>query len=103
MEPTRDARRPAFVAGDIDAVTRWYAAVTRVSVDDLARIPAQRLARLLLERAAEDPTLLGRLYETVDAGPASPAPAARMIVGDGPAMRRIASLLSRFGRPMSRC
>ena len=38
----------------------------RVSVDDLARVPAQRLARLLLERAAEDPTLLSRLYETVD-------------------------------------
>ncbi len=74
------------------------AAVTRVSVDDLARLPAQRLARLLLERAAEDPTLLGRLYETVEARPAPPVPAAPAIVGDGPAMRRIASLLARFGR-----
>ncbi len=40
--------------------------VARVSFDDLARVPAQRLARLLLDRAAEDPNLLARLYETVD-------------------------------------
>jgi transcriptional regulator with PAS, ATPase and Fis domain len=55
-------------------------AVTRVSFDDLARVPAHRLARLLLDRAAEDPTLLSRLYETVD--PArqathTPSPAGR--------------------------
>jgi transcriptional regulator with PAS, ATPase and Fis domain len=73
-------------------------AVTRVSVDDLARVPAERLARLLLERAAEDPTLLSRLYETVDARAASARPAAQAIVGDSSAMRRIASLLARFGR-----
>src|SRR3984885_6208362 len=38
----------------------------RVSVADLARLPVQRLARLLLERAAEDPTLLSRIYETLE-------------------------------------
>jgi transcriptional regulator with PAS, ATPase and Fis domain len=53
------------------------AAVTRVSVDDLARVPAQRLARLLLERAAEDPTLLSRLYETVDRGACGCKPGAQ--------------------------
>nr|WP_294509172.1 sigma-54 dependent transcriptional regulator [uncultured Rhodopila sp.] len=74
------------------------AAVTRVSFDDLARVPAQRLARLLLERAAEDPTLLGRLYETVDRrGGPSELPA-HAIIGDSPAMRRISALLGRFGQ-----
>ncbi len=80
---------------------------SRVSFDDLARMPAQRLARLLLERAAEDPTLLNRLYETVDPagdprsgsfgsrsdGARAEAPA---IVGDSPAMRQVAALVRRF-------
>jgi transcriptional regulator with PAS, ATPase and Fis domain len=77
------------------------AAVARVGFDDLARVPAQHLARLLLERAAEDPTLLSRLYETVDQGkvaqrgepPASQPPA---IVGDSPAMCQVTSLVRRF-------
>jgi transcriptional regulator with PAS, ATPase and Fis domain len=74
------------------------AAATRVSFDDLARVPAQRLARLLLDRAAEDPTLLNRLYETMDGGsPARRAPAP-MIVGDSLAMRQVAALLGRFGQ-----
>jgi transcriptional regulator with PAS, ATPase and Fis domain len=91
--------------------------MTRVSFDDLARVPAQRLARLLLDRAAEDPTLLGRLYETVDPqndaarkegtardgvgknatskdGPRSQRPVS--IVGESPAMRRVATLVRRF-------
>ena len=85
----------------------------RVSVDDLARVPAQRLARLLLERAAEDPTLLSRLYETVDprqrkAGqlearhPATQREALKprrpAIVGDSLAMRQVATLVRRFER-----
>jgi transcriptional regulator with PAS, ATPase and Fis domain len=74
------------------------ASVMRVSVDDLARIPAQRLARLLLERAAEDPTLLSRLYETVDKDTAAPASGPHAIVGDSPAMRQVATLLGRFGQ-----
>jgi transcriptional regulator with PAS, ATPase and Fis domain len=74
------------------------ASVTRVSVDELARVPAQHLARLLLERAAEDPTLLGRLYETVDRGTPCAKSSASAIVGDSPAMRQVASLLSRFGQ-----
>ncbi|MDR3534251.1 MAG: sigma 54-interacting transcriptional regulator [Rhodopila sp.] len=70
--------------------------MTRVSFDDLSRVPAQRLARLLLERAAEDPTLLGRLYETVEprkGGSPADQPA---IVGDSPAMRQVAALVRRF-------
>ncbi len=115
--------------------------MTRVSFDDLARVPAQRLAKLLLERAAEDPTLLSRLFETVEPrnnhppldqperdqpGRDQPGPdrghlnhghrdhvqqhqshrhtahrdGARpdkpAIVGDSPAMRRIATLVRRF-------
>src|SRR6185437_10986850 len=44
----------------------------QVGMDELSRLPPQRLARLLLERAAEDPTLLNRLYDTVDVKTAPP-------------------------------
>jgi transcriptional regulator with PAS, ATPase and Fis domain len=74
------------------------ATVTRVSFEDLARVPARRLARLLLERAAEDPTLLGRLYETVVRGAPEPKSTSHAIVGDSPAMRQVAVLLGRFGQ-----
>jgi transcriptional regulator with PAS, ATPase and Fis domain len=92
----RDTRFPSGLQG---------AAATRVSLDDLARVPAHRLARLLLERAAEDPTLLNRLYQTVDPAKAEPkgaprgehpAPELPEIVGDSPAMRRVAALVRRF-------
>lgn len=72
------------------------ASVSRVSFDDLARVPAQRLARLLLERAAEDPTLLGRLYATVDPLKEAPRPRPPTIVGESAAMRRVGSLVRRF-------
>jgi transcriptional regulator with PAS, ATPase and Fis domain len=72
------------------------ASVNRVSFDDLARVPAQRLARLLLERAAEDPTLLNRLYETVDPLKDTQRPEPPAIVGESPAMRRVAALVRRF-------
>jgi transcriptional regulator with PAS, ATPase and Fis domain len=78
--------------------------MARVSFDDLARVPAQRLARLLLERAAEDPTLLSRLHETVDLRSDVPrstrqlrgAPLLSQIVVESPAMRRVAALVRRF-------
>ena len=71
----------------------------RVSADSLARLPVQRLARLLLERAAEDPALLGRLHASLEHGaePAAAAHASRLIGGSA-AMRRIASLVERFGQ-----
>jgi transcriptional regulator with PAS, ATPase and Fis domain len=70
--------------------------VSRVSLDDLARVPAQHLARLLLERAAEDPTLLGRLYETVEPRKAPFRPERPAIVGESAAMKQVASLIRRF-------
>ena len=76
------------------------AAFARVSFDDLTRVPAQLLARLLLERAAEDPTLLSRLYDTVDSrkDPSRGQPPAvpPVIVGDSPAMRQVTALVRRF-------
>jgi transcriptional regulator with PAS, ATPase and Fis domain len=85
------------------------AAIARVSFEDLTRMPAPLLARLLLERAAEDPTLLNRLYETVDPNrnavpPAAPPAVPRAsapppaIIGDSPAMRRVNALVRRFGQ-----
>lgn len=73
-------------------------AVTRVALNDLARLPPQRLARLLLERAAEDPALLGRLYETVDVtADATPQPPG-LLVGESLAMQQVAALIGRFGK-----
>ena len=37
----------------------------RVTFNDLARLPVDRLAKLLMERAAEDPMLLRRLHATL--------------------------------------
>jgi len=72
--------------------------MTRVSFDDLARVPAERLARLLLERAAEDPTLLNRLYETVDVRKNVVPRHEPLIVAESPAMCRVAALVRRFER-----
>jgi transcriptional regulator with PAS, ATPase and Fis domain len=106
-----ETRRPTCVEGT---------SLSQVRFDDLARVPARHLARLLLERAAEDPTLLGRLYETVGetVGPqrdgsrndghaaadnrqAVPRRDAHRagwpaIVGESPAMRRVVKLVRRF-------
>src|ERR1700712_2663699 len=82
------------------APPRVECAIARISFDDLTRVPAQLLARLLLERAAEDPTLLNRLYETVDPRQApapSTAPATPpAIIGDSKAMRHVTALVHRF-------
>ena len=37
----------------------------RVTLNDLSRLPVERLARLLLEWAAEDHSLLSRLHATL--------------------------------------
>jgi transcriptional regulator with PAS, ATPase and Fis domain len=87
----REARSTA--ATDMPTVTHVNGA--RVNVDTLARVPSRQLARLLLERAAEDPALLSRLYSTIDTPPSAP-PLRSLIIGDSPAMRHIATLLSRF-------
>jgi transcriptional regulator with PAS, ATPase and Fis domain len=69
---------------------------SRVSVNDLARVPAQQLARLLLERAAEDPTLLGRLYETMEPRRDPPRGEPPAIIGESQAMRHVTALVRRF-------
>jgi transcriptional regulator with PAS, ATPase and Fis domain len=73
-----------------------------VSVGDLSRLPAERLARMLLEHAAADPALLSRLKATLEeqqrlAGRSSVSWPAE-IVGGSPAMRHLMSLVERFAR-----
>jgi len=104
IEPNVAVSRDAGATGDAGS----RRAGTRVSFDDLARVPAQRLARLLLDRAAEDPTLLHRLYETVDSpcgirplqdvrpGNGSRPESSPAIIGESPGMRRVAALVRRF-------
>jgi transcriptional regulator with PAS, ATPase and Fis domain len=72
----------------------------RVTVSDLSRLPAERLAQLLLECAAESPGLLGRLHDTVTAqlAPARAEAGAACIVGESPVMRRASDLIARFAR-----
>jgi transcriptional regulator with PAS, ATPase and Fis domain len=75
------------------------ARLVHVSADTLARLPVQRLARLLLENAARDPALLSRLHASLDDAPAhGNAPSRFDIIGDSPAMRQIAGLVRRFGQ-----
>ncbi len=83
----------------------------RVTLSELSRLPVERLAQLLMERAAEDRTLLNRLEATIseanvarsiDGGdrPAS-APSGQVkseLVGQSMAIRRVAELLRRFAQ-----
>jgi transcriptional regulator with PAS, ATPase and Fis domain len=77
----------------------------RVSFQDLSRLPVERLARLLLDRAAEDPMLLSRLHATIEEGgpvalPGAPVSrsGAAQIIGESPAIRHVAELIRRFTR-----
>ncbi|HUN40733.1 MAG TPA: sigma-54 dependent transcriptional regulator [Acetobacteraceae bacterium] len=81
--------------------------VVRVTLNDLSRLPVERLARLLLEHAAEDPMLLTRLHATIKEGTpgvariAAPPPSAGgplRVVGESPAMRQVGELIRRFAR-----
>ena len=79
--------------------------MVRVSLSDLSRLPVERLARLLMDRASEDPMLLGRLHETIVAENAAPAvrPARSSqrettIVGTSPAIRHVTEMIRRFVR-----
>jgi transcriptional regulator with PAS, ATPase and Fis domain len=77
-----------------------------VTLNELSRLPVERLARLLLERAAEDPMLLTRLHATLEentpdlVAPLTEAPPPEFadVVGESPAMREIAELIKRFTR-----
>jgi transcriptional regulator with PAS, ATPase and Fis domain len=77
----------------------------RVTVNDLARVPVERLAQLLLEWAAEDHSLLSRLHATVSetsgadtlSEPPSPARISD-IVGNSAAMQHVADVLDRYAK-----
>src|SRR5690242_297196 len=77
----------------------------RVTLSDLARVPVERLAQLLLEWAAEDHSLLGRLHATVSEtsgadSPIEPPPPAKIsdIVGNSAAMQHVAGVLDRYAK-----
>jgi transcriptional regulator with PAS, ATPase and Fis domain len=86
------------------ALHRDTSAMIRVTFNDLARLPVDRLAKLLMEHAAEDPMLLSRLHATIAeetplstrtiTATASGAP----IVGTSRAMRLVAEMIKRFVR-----
>src|SRR5215472_17160302 len=77
----------------------------RVTLNDLSRLPVDRLAGLLLEWAAEDRTLLSRLHATIqevsDAAtlPVSPPPpvdAKWEIIGQSAPVQHVAQMLERY-------
>ena len=78
--------------------------VMRVTLKDLSRVPVTHLARLLLERAAEDPMLLSRLHATIEEGTRGVARIAATsrslgpghVVGESPVMRHVGELVRRF-------
>jgi transcriptional regulator with PAS, ATPase and Fis domain len=79
-------------------------AMIRVTFNDLARLPVDRLAKLLMERAAEDPMLLGRLHATITEKTEPVASAhtssgnGAQIVGSSAAIRHVAEMIKRFMR-----
>ena len=86
-------------------LNRDVPAMIRVTYDDLARLPVERLARLLMERAVDDPTLLARLHATITeqgAAPPQEQPALPdgdvAIIGGSPAIRQVAEMIRRFVR-----
>jgi transcriptional regulator with PAS, ATPase and Fis domain len=86
----------------------------RVTLGDLSRLPVERLARLLMELAVEDRTLLARLQASIqeaDGGGTAPdsVPAVNghatasgrsadqwEIIGQSPAIQRISEMIERF-------
>jgi transcriptional regulator with PAS, ATPase and Fis domain len=76
-------------------------AMTRVTLGELSQLPVERLARLLMEHAAQDQTLLARLHAAIGdangAAPRAPADNGKSIfVGGSHAIRRIANMIERF-------
>ncbi len=74
----------------------------RISVGELTRVPAERLARILLEHAAADPALLSRLKVLLEEqqlrGDWTSISWPTQIVGESPVMRHLMSLVERFAR-----
>ena len=79
-------------------------ALMRVTLNDLSRLPVDRLARLLLEWAAEDRSLLSRLHATlrdtadVEVPPASPSSinARSEIIGQSAPVQHVVQMLQRY-------
>jgi transcriptional regulator with PAS, ATPase and Fis domain len=78
--------------------------MVRVTLSDLSRVPVERLARLLLEWAADDQTLLSRLHATVSQPGGIDASVARSgsrdarsaLIGQSAAMRHVAEMLDHY-------
>jgi transcriptional regulator with PAS, ATPase and Fis domain len=78
----------------------------RVTLGDLSRVPVERLARLLLEWAAEDHNLLRRLHATISLetdndmsrGQAAAIDGSSEIVGSSAAMRHVHEMLDRYAK-----
>src|SRR5580698_8022177 len=78
----------------------------RVTLGDLSRVPVERLARLLLEWAAEDHNLLKRLHATVAPttdndelhGQKAPTDSRSEIIGSSAAMRHVNEMLDRYAK-----
>ena len=78
----------------------------RVTLGDLSRVPVERLARLLLEWAAEDHNLLKRLHATVSPttdnnelhGQEAPTDSRSEIIGSSAAMRHVNEMLDRYAK-----
>ena len=80
-------------------------AMIRVTYDELTRVPVERLARILMDRAGDDPTLLARLHATIaeqDTASARAMPTTPTeglaIIGCSPAIRQVAEMIRRFVR-----
>ena len=73
----------------------------RVTLHDLSRLPVERLARLLLEWAAEDHSLLSRLHATlhdtadvvVTPAPQIPINARSEIIGQSASVQHVVQIL----------
>ncbi len=76
----------------------------RVTLGELARLPVEKLARILMEYAAEDQRLLVRLHATLEASQATnpqqpvAAPARSEIIGQGAIMSHVLEMIGRFAR-----
>jgi len=78
----------------------------RVTLSDLSRLPAERLAKLLMEWAVEDQRLLVRLHATLEetqAGPSVPPQVTASdlgsdMIGQSAPIRHAAAMIARFAR-----
>ncbi len=75
----------------------------RLTLSDLSQLPVDKLARLLMEFAAEDRTLLARLQASIGENDSAqsqsqPTDGKSDFLGDSLAMQRISEMIKRFAR-----